>query len=127
MKVYAVCLSAYDNGKWHDSWIDLRGKDVNDIKNEISEMLEKSPVPNSKKWAFRHYRDAPCELGENEDIAKLVALQKIIDRHGNVNTEVIMQISREHKETLEYSLQYFENNFILGSKKGDNKWIKKRF
>lgn len=48
-RIYAACLAAYNNGRLHGAWIDCDGRDGDAIRQEIAEMLAKSPYPNVQR------------------------------------------------------------------------------
>jgi antirestriction protein len=45
-RMYAACLADYNNGHLHGAWIDLEGKDKDEIQEEIGAMLRASKFPN---------------------------------------------------------------------------------
>jgi antirestriction protein len=45
-RVYVASLSDYNNGCLHGAWIDLTGKDADEINQEINAILAKSKFPN---------------------------------------------------------------------------------
>ena len=45
-RVYVACLASYNSGVLHGEWIDLEGKDADDIHAEIAKMLRASKFPN---------------------------------------------------------------------------------
>lgn len=57
-RMYVACLAAYNNGVLHGEWIDLDGKDADDIQAEIDAILAASPVPCAEEWAV-HDWDGP--------------------------------------------------------------------
>ena len=46
-KIWVASLVDYNNGELHGAWIDLDGKTVTDIQEEIATMLEASPFAHS--------------------------------------------------------------------------------
>lgn len=46
MRVYIACLASYNAGILHGEWIDLDGLDADDLREEIADMLRRSPCPN---------------------------------------------------------------------------------
>lgn len=45
-RIYAACLASYNDGRLHGAWIECEGKSGDDLRNEIADMLAKSPCPN---------------------------------------------------------------------------------
>ncbi len=60
-KIYVDCLSAYNAGTLHGSWIDAN-QDAEDIHEEIQEMLSESPEPVAEEWAIHDF-GAVCRTG----------------------------------------------------------------
>lgn len=46
MQIYVACLASYNNGVLHGEWIDLEGRDADDVRGEIARILRASPHPN---------------------------------------------------------------------------------
>lgn len=45
-RIYVACLASYNAGTLHGVWIDVSGKDADDIQEEVNAMLRASPYPN---------------------------------------------------------------------------------
>lgn len=45
-RIYVACLASYNSGVLHGTWIDLDGKDADDVQQEINQMLRESQFPN---------------------------------------------------------------------------------
>lgn len=45
-RIYVACLASYNAGTLHGVWIDVDGKDADDIQGEVAAMLRESPNPN---------------------------------------------------------------------------------
>jgi antirestriction protein len=45
-RIYAACLASYNDGRLFGRWIDVDGKDGDELRREIDDMLAKSPCPN---------------------------------------------------------------------------------
>ena len=80
-RIYAACLSAYNNGHLHGSWI-RAAQDPDLIYDEIHQMLATSPSPQAEEWAIHDYEGfAPHEIDETDDIATLARIaMKIIEQ-----------------------------------------------
>lgn len=46
MQIYVACLASYNAGVLHGEWIDLEGRDADDVRDEIARILRESPHPN---------------------------------------------------------------------------------
>lgn len=54
-RIYVACLAAYNAGKLHGAWIDVQGKDADEIAQEvIARVLLTSPEPNVTRCATCH-------------------------------------------------------------------------
>jgi hypothetical protein len=76
-RVYAACLSAYNNGRLHGRWIDAT-QGADHIRDEIAAMLAASPEPGAEEFAF-HDSEGLGGLGEFESIDRVAALGEALD------------------------------------------------
>ncbi|WP_091548362.1 antirestriction protein ArdA [Modestobacter sp. DSM 44400] len=88
-RIYVASLSDYNAGILHGEWIDLQGKDVDDVHAEIQAMLCSSPsikylsagVP--EEWVIHDYEGfGPINLGEYETTETVVVIAELINEHG---------------------------------------------
>ena len=90
MKIYAACLSSYNSGILYGKWIDAAGAIVDEIRESINEMLEKSPMPDAEEYAIHDFADMP-NLGEYcslEDISNYAQLVESAEQDGYTPEEV---------------------------------------
>jgi antirestriction protein len=80
--IYAACLASYNSGMLHGCWIDVEGKDADDIQSEIAAMLEASPEPGAEEWAIHDYAGIPSSFGEYPDLKKIVQWVEMSEQHG---------------------------------------------
>lgn len=81
-RIYCACLSAYNNGKLHGTWIDC-DQDADAIKAEIEEMLTNSPEPDAEEWAIHDLENwQGIDIGEFEEIERLAELAQMLAEHG---------------------------------------------
>jgi len=45
-RIYVACLASYNNGVLHGDWIDLEGKDEDEVQEAINVILRSSQFPN---------------------------------------------------------------------------------
>lgn len=45
-RIHVACLASYNNGRLYGRWIDVDGKDGDELREEVAEMLRGSPYPN---------------------------------------------------------------------------------
>jgi antirestriction protein len=55
-KIYIACLAAYNSGHLHGELIDAN-QDIDSLREEIKEILTKSPIQNAEEWAVHDYED----------------------------------------------------------------------
>ena len=73
-RIYAACLSAYNNGQLHGCWI-RAAQDPDLIYDQIHQMLAASPSPQAEEWAIHDYEGfAPHKIDETEDITTLARI-----------------------------------------------------
>lgn len=82
-RIWVGCLAAYNSGKLHGRWIDLDGKDADDVLAEIRLILKDSPAQDAEEWTVRDYDGfGGIRLGEHPDLEQLVELARLIEEHG---------------------------------------------
>lgn len=82
-KIYVADLAAYNAGTLHGAWIDLEGKDAEDVWAEISAIIESSPVEGAEEHAIHHYEGfGDYKVDEYDRIDDLVALVEAFEEHG---------------------------------------------
>ena len=81
MKIYAACLASYNNGILYGKWIDVAGAVVDEIRDSIKEMLEKSPTPGAEEYAVHDYDDMP-NLGEYPGLEYISNYAQLVDSAG---------------------------------------------
>lgn len=82
IKIYVACLASYNAGTLHGKWIDLEGKDVDEVNEEIQAMLTDSPEPDAEEWAIHDYESEFYTIEEYSDIRELCKAQELLEEHG---------------------------------------------
>lgn len=81
-RIYCACLSAYNNGKLHGTWIDC-DRDVDFIWEEIKKMLASSPEPEAEEWALHDFENwQGIKIGEYESIERVAEIAELLIEHG---------------------------------------------
>ena len=91
-KIYVASLSDYNDGELHGVWIDLDGKTVDDIQQEIDSMLAASPFAHSdfarahgltaEEYAIHdHEGFGGNTVGEWTNIDAIAAMAELICEH----------------------------------------------
>jgi antirestriction protein len=109
MQIWAGSLADYNAGRLHGCWIDLEGRDVDEVREEIDAMLAASPEPYAEEWIVMDYDDAPGELGETSDLDMLIAVQQAVEEHG----ETAVRAALANYYRTEEALDALENGFII--------------
>jgi len=81
-RAYIACLASYNAGTLYGEWIDLAGKDADEIREEIEAILAKSPQPGAEEWAIHDYEGLPKGTSENPDLDELAEIVAALDEHG---------------------------------------------
>jgi antirestriction protein len=81
-QIYVACLSSYNQGILHGSWIDA-DQEAEDIHSEIQNMLGKSPAdgPN-EEWAIHNHVGFGVSLSEYASIENVTELAQFICEFG---------------------------------------------
>ena len=79
-KIYVACLSSYNLGVLHGSWIEPK-TDKDELEAQIAEVLKSSPDPDAEEYAIHDYDNFP-NLGEYPDLDKVIEVVEAIKLHG---------------------------------------------
>ena len=79
-KIYVACLSSYNSGVLHGSWIEPK-TDKDELEAQIAEVLKSSPDPDAEEYAIHDYDNFP-NLGEYPDLDKVIEVVEAIKLHG---------------------------------------------
>lgn len=84
-RIYVACLAAYNSGRLHGKWIAIDEQTTEESLGEtIAAMLRASPEPGAEEWAIHDYDGLPALLGENPNLADVLATAKAILAYGEV-------------------------------------------
>lgn len=84
IRIYVVCLAAYNNGYLHGRWINAE-QDADAIRAEIAQMLKASPIPDAEEFAIHDYEGFEgYGLSEYEGIDRVADLAAFIGAHSAV-------------------------------------------
>lgn len=110
-KIYVTCLSAYNNGYLHGSWIDAN-QDPDDIHTEINHMLSTSPVADSEaceEYAIHDFENFDgVEINEYDSIEYISALALAIEEYG---TPFSLYIEHLGYDDIEQAISDFQDNY----------------
>jgi antirestriction protein len=103
-KIYAACLSAYNNGHLHGAWIDC-DQDSDEIMTEIKAMLSRSPmneIEACEEWAIHSYEGfLGVEISEHEGIDRVVEIAQALKEHGEAMAAFLEHYSFEDIDDFE--------------------------
>lgn len=106
-RIYVACLSAYNNGYLHGAWIDAC-QEPDEIKNEIKEMLSKSPIQDAEEWAIHDYEGfGKFRLTESHNIERVSECAIAIDEYGFIIADLMDHLGG----TLDDAIYYMDNNY----------------
>lgn len=82
-RIYVASLSDYNAGRLHGVWIDLEGKDADEVWEEINNMLLTSKEMVAEEIAIHDYEGfSPVSLSEYETIDRVVAIVEAVEKYG---------------------------------------------
>jgi antirestriction protein len=110
-RIYVASLSDYNAGLMHGVWIELDGKDADDVQGEVNAMLRTSKYPNvrvpcpdceherdsqrckpckgtgtvpsAEEWAIHDHEVPGMDVGEWTPFADIVAHVEMVEEHGD--------------------------------------------
>ena len=90
-RIYVACLAAYNNGYLHGAWIDA-DQDADQIRNEISAMLARSPIKGAEEYAIHDYEGfESVTIHEYAGIEKVARMGAFIAEHGALGAGLLEQ------------------------------------
>jgi antirestriction protein len=106
-RIYVACLASYSAGTLHGKWIDLEGKDKDDVQEEVNQVLRSSPFPNvmvehegkqvpsAEEWAIHDYDEFP-NLGEYPGLDKVMEVASAIEEHGEAYEAYMSMVGTDY-------------------------------
>ena len=92
-RIYVACLAAYNNGYLHGAWIDA-DQDADDIRDEISAMLARSPIKDAEEYAIHDYEGFEgVTIREYAGIENVARMGAFIADHGALGAVLLEQFS----------------------------------
>ncbi|UGV28528.1 antirestriction protein ArdA [Rhodopseudomonas boonkerdii] len=90
-RIYVACLAAYNNGHLHGAWIDA-DQDADQIRDEISAMLARSPIRGAEEYAIHDYESFEgVTIQEYAGIEKVARMGAFIAEHGALGAGLLEQ------------------------------------
>jgi antirestriction protein len=103
-RIYAACLSAYNNGHLHGEWIDC-DRDSDEIMADIKAMLSTSPMAKvevCEEWAIHDYEGFHgISISEHEGIDRVVEIAQTLEEHGEAMAAYLEHYSFEDIDEFE--------------------------
>ena len=98
-RIYVACLAAYNNGYLHGAWIDV-DQDADEIRDEISAMLARSPIKGAEDYAIHDYEGFEgVTIKEYAGIESVARMGAFIAEHGEEAYCLCFGPSRIHFRT----------------------------
>ena len=90
-RIYVACLAAYNSGYLHGAWIDA-DQDADQIRDEISAMLARSPIRDAEEYAIHDYEGFEgVTIQEYAGIEKVARMGAFIAEHGALGAGLLEQ------------------------------------
>ncbi len=93
IKIYVACLASYNGGRLHGVWIDATDE-LDDIQEQISKMLEQSPIEDAEEYAIHDYEGFNgYRIGEYEGIESVQEIASFIEEYPEIGGELLYHCS----------------------------------
>lgn len=104
IRIYVACLSAYNSGKLHGTWIDIDPKswDRDEVKEGIAKMLKESPEPGAEEWGIHDTEGLP--FGGEPTLEEVFTYCELVSQHGQDLVDAAIKY-----ESLVYAEESIEN------------------
>jgi len=90
-RIYVACLAAYNNGYLHGAWIDA-DQDADEIRDEITAMLARSPIKGAEEYAIHDYEGFEgVTIREYASIEIVARMGTFIAEHGALGAGLLEQ------------------------------------
>lgn len=87
-RIYAACLSAYNNGYLHGAWIDC-DEGLEHIQDEVNKMLKASPMNDSEEHAIHDYEGfGSIKIEEYDSFEHVEQLAEVLSGLNETETTV---------------------------------------
>jgi antirestriction protein len=105
-RVYAACLSSYNNGILYGQWIDC-DQSAEGIQLEIKDMLAGSRAPDAEEWAFHDYEGfGSLSISESEDVDNLSEWARLMEEYGAVYFAYVDYVGKEYATEEDFQDRY---------------------
>ncbi len=111
MRIYAACLASYNSGILHGKWIDVAGEWVDEIRDQIGAMLEKSPAPDAEEYAIHDYDDLP-NFGEHPDLQAIADYSRLVEEYEKLGADGVRAIVDNCNGNIDHAERDCENAFF---------------
>lgn len=109
--IYVACLSSYNAGTLHGTWIDA-AQTKQEILDEITEMLARSSEEPAEEWAIHDYSGfGGAGISEWEPIENVAALARLIEEHGDIAGEVYAHCDEDIEQAKEAITENYQGSF----------------
>ncbi len=89
MKIYIVCLAAYNIGYLHGCWVDAT-QDEDALWGNIRKILDESPIPNAEEWAIHDYEGfSSLDIHEYSDVRSICEKVRFIQAYGKLGAVAV--------------------------------------
>jgi len=106
-QIYVACLASYNNGESHGAWIDAT-QEVEEILEQISAMLSKSPQPDAEEYAIQGYEGFHgLDIAKDDGIEDIQEKALFILEHGELGAKLL----NYYRGNLEYAQEALESYF----------------
>lgn len=94
-RIYVASLSDYNNGDRHGEWIDTKGKDAEELQEDVNVILrgskypnvmveyERSQVPSAEEFAIHDHEGFGNAIGEWSTLQEVAELDALLEEHGD--------------------------------------------
>ncbi len=110
-QIFIVCLAAYANGILFGAWVDAT-QAVEDIQEQIKQLLAKSPVKGTGKFAIHDYMGfGSWRIDESEHIENIRQKAVFILEQGLLAAELIAFYGENLEQAKEALEKYYEGQY----------------
>lgn len=110
-RIYVACLASYNAGILFGEWLDVEGKCGEDLREEITELLKKSPIQEAEEWAIHDTEGfGSYEVSEWHDLEELCEHVEAITS-SDYDTELIEAVCEDRNINAREAIEHLNDNY----------------
>ena len=108
MQIYVACLTSYNQGLLHGSWIEPTS-DVEELSAEVAKVISSSPTEGAEEYAIHDYDGFP-DLGEYPDLQKVCDFAEMVEK-SDLDEDIVSAVVNEFPNDISTAQHVLDDNY----------------